>query len=269
MTHLLAIARRGVAARYVPTSTHEEALARLDFLVAESRRLGLVVGPDGSGKSLVLQVAAHDWRKANHGVALVSARPAPLELLLAEIAAQWQNAVRGEPTLPLAWQAIADALAVHRMERRASVLVIDDAGDAPPAALEAIERLVQLGDAVQERLTVILAVEPHRTAVLGRGLLERVELRIDVAPLDLAETRDYLRAQFDDPAAPPALDMEATERLHALSAGLPRRIDQLARLVRLAAAGEGRDTIDPPTLDAVYRELSALPLADKPAAAKK
>jgi hypothetical protein len=42
--------------------------------------------------------------------------------------------------------------------------------------------------------------------------------------------------------------------LHELSAGLPRRLDQLARLVMVA--GEGRGQIDAGTVEAVYRELS-------------
>ncbi|HEY4759151.1 MAG TPA: hypothetical protein VIH42_01085, partial [Thermoguttaceae bacterium] len=38
--------------------THEEALARLHFLVDNQRRLGLLMGPSGSGKSLVLEAFA-------------------------------------------------------------------------------------------------------------------------------------------------------------------------------------------------------------------
>ena len=43
---------------FYQSPTHEEALARLQFLVDQQRRLGLLVGPPGSGKSLLLEVFA-------------------------------------------------------------------------------------------------------------------------------------------------------------------------------------------------------------------
>ena len=49
---------RGLAnPRYFYCSpTHDEALARLQFLVQHRRRLGLLLGMPGSGKSLLLEV---------------------------------------------------------------------------------------------------------------------------------------------------------------------------------------------------------------------
>ena len=44
--------------------THEEALARLLFLLEQHRRFGLIVGPIGTGKSLLLSVAAKTVRPA-------------------------------------------------------------------------------------------------------------------------------------------------------------------------------------------------------------
>ena len=38
---------------FYQSPTHEEALARLHFLVEQHRRLGLLLGPEGSGKSLL------------------------------------------------------------------------------------------------------------------------------------------------------------------------------------------------------------------------
>ena len=48
---------------YYQSPTHEEALARLSFLVGQHRRLGLLVGPSGSGKSLLLEVFAQQLRR--------------------------------------------------------------------------------------------------------------------------------------------------------------------------------------------------------------
>ena len=49
---------RNPKARFFASPTHDEALARLHFLVDERRRLGLLLGPAGSGKTLVLELLA-------------------------------------------------------------------------------------------------------------------------------------------------------------------------------------------------------------------
>jgi len=47
---------------FYQSPTHEEALARLHFLVEHGRRLGLLTGPSGSGKSLLLEVfGSHEF----------------------------------------------------------------------------------------------------------------------------------------------------------------------------------------------------------------
>ena len=45
--------------------THDEALARLQFLVRNHRRLGLLLGTPGSGKTLLLGVFGRQMRAAS------------------------------------------------------------------------------------------------------------------------------------------------------------------------------------------------------------
>jgi type II secretory pathway predicted ATPase ExeA len=128
--------------------------------------------------------------------------------------------------------------------------------------LDVLARLAQLGDIAQPRLTIVLSTEAASANHLGGELLSRAELRVELAPLEVAETHDYLRAQFElGETAALRLEPSATTRLHELTAGLPRRLTQLAELVRLAATADGRERVDAATVDAVYRELSAAPLA--------
>jgi len=58
-------------ALFLASASHEEALARLLFLVDHRRRLGLLLGGRGSGKSTVLEVLASRLRKS--GVEVVTA----------------------------------------------------------------------------------------------------------------------------------------------------------------------------------------------------
>ena len=54
---------------FFPSPTHEEALARLHFLVENHRRLGLLFGASGFGKSLLLEVFAEQLRRSGQAVA--------------------------------------------------------------------------------------------------------------------------------------------------------------------------------------------------------
>ena len=63
----------GLNPRYFfPSPAHDEALARLHFLVEHHQRLGLLLGSTGTGKSLVLDVLARDMRRFGAQVANIS-----------------------------------------------------------------------------------------------------------------------------------------------------------------------------------------------------
>lgn len=250
------------ASRFFASAAHEEALARLDYLVSSQRRVGVLVGTRGSGKTLILQLAARKWRQARHAVSLVSATALEPQDLLMRLSADWQQPILPTASRAALWQAVTDALVVHRCEQCASVLLVDDAGQAQYDVLDILARLTHAGDIMQPWLALVLAVDPARVSHLGEQLLSRADLRIDLAALDIAETRDYLQTHWNAThEVAPTLDMEATQRMHELTGGLPRRLNQLGNLVMLAAQAENCAAIDATLVDTVYRELTAQPLA--------
>src|SRR5436190_10411578 len=56
--------------RFFESPTHEEALARLAYVVDESRQGALVLGAPGVGKSLLLETFARRIRRPNREVAI-------------------------------------------------------------------------------------------------------------------------------------------------------------------------------------------------------
>lgn len=240
---------------WLTTATNDEALARLEFVIHKPNSVGLLVGPRGSGKSLLLARTAAQRRRVGEPIALLDATALPPTEALHRLALAWHNPVAIDASPARHWQAVTEALVMHRCEQRSSVALVDNAGDASFELLDLLARLVHAGDIWQSSLVLVLATEATRLSHLGTDLLSRVNLRIDLAPLDLEETRRYLAQQFArDTTA--VLDDGAVTRLHQLTAGLPRRLNQLAELVMLAAKAEGHATIAASTVDAVYRELS-------------
>jgi type II secretory pathway predicted ATPase ExeA len=241
---------------YIPSSTHEEALARLHYLVDSQRRLGLLLGAPGGGKSLMLKVLAKQLRRPAVQTALLSLQGLSAREMLWRLAACCGlHPDQGASSFEL-WRLISDLLAANRCQGITSVVLLDDADSASVEVLEQVVRLVRGEPSSPSLLTVVLAGRSNRTSAMGPQLLELAELRIDLAPWELADTESYLQSGLRRAGGKDSIfSTEALLRLHELSAGAVRRVALLADLALLAAAGGRLPAVDAYTVEAVYDEL--------------
>jgi len=244
---------------FYESPTHEEALARLHFLVEAERRLGLLLGESGSGKSLVLEVFAAQMRRAGRPVAKANLLGVePEEMLWLLCAGFGVNPDRGLGAAPL-WRMLADRIAEYRYQRLAAVVLLDDADHAAGDVLRHVARLAQLESAGDARLTLVLACRPERIARLGSSLLELADLRIDLEPWQPEDTGNFLKSSLAQAGREePVFAEDAVVRLHELAHGVPRRVTQLADLALAAGAGGHLDAVDAETVEAVYHELGTV-----------
>lgn len=251
--------RDGGAAHYLPTSVHDEALARLQYLIESRHRLGLLLGPPGSGKSLVLEVFAAQLRSGGCQVAHVNLLGRDVQEALWHTAAGWSlNPDRTAPPFEL-WRLLADRLVENRWQHLPTIALFDDADDASPDVLGQVLRLVHCEPSADTPLTVVLAGATDRLSYLGRRLLELAELRIDLHPWDLVDTEQYVCRSLERAGrAAPAFGNDALVRLHELSQGIARRVGLLAELGLLAAAASGLPLVDAHTIEGVYDELGVM-----------
>jgi type II secretory pathway predicted ATPase ExeA len=249
---------RGVDPRsFYQSPTHEEALARLHFLADGHRRLGLLMGSAGSGKSLVLGVFAAELARRGAQVArlnLVGMEPA--EMLAALVERLGGGLETGAPPA-IAWRALDDRLAAARYQQLAVVVLLDDADQADRAVLPHLVRLAKSDESPESRLTLILAGQRERIGRLGAPLLDLAELRIDIQPWAPGDTRDFLVHSLSEAGRDaPVFQQPAVARLHELSGGIPRHVRQLADLALVAGAGRQLPEIGRDVIDSVYEELS-------------
>jgi general secretion pathway protein A len=232
-----------------------EALARLDFLVENRSRFGLLVGPAGSGKSLVLAEFTRRQRAAGAAVALISARGLTPSDILLELTADWGTAPSSLADAGSLWRLAVDRLAELRLEQVPAVAAIDDLDGASSEVRLLVDRLLHLADC---DLTVVAAANDDSLMRLGMRLLDLTELRIELTLWTAAETGAYLKASLQAAGRErPAFAERAVERLFQLSGGTPRRVGQLAQLALVAGAGQSLTQIDEQTVLAVHDELSA------------
>ena len=234
-------------------------MARLHFLVEQRRRLGLLLGASGSGKSLLLEVFAEQLRAEGLPVAKLSLLGVEPAEMLGMLAAGFElNPERCEPVASL-WRKIIDRLTEFRYGQVDAVILLDDAGDAAQPVLDQVTRLAQYDPSPESRLTIVLAGRPEQASRLGRRLLELVELRIDVEPWQQADTHEFLKCALAQAGCPsPLFDEPAVARLHQLAHGIPRRVNQLADLSLMAGAGAELQQIGAEVVESVYRELGVV-----------
>jgi len=252
--------RSGLDPRFFYQSpNHEEALARLHFLVDERRRVGLCFGPSGGGKSMLLEVFARELRRQGRQVANISLLGADLHEFLWLLAAELGgNPARGDSTFCL-WRNVTDRVTENRYQQFDTVFLMDDADEAEPAVLDAIVRLAEVDRSPLARLTLVVTSTTGNARRLGSRLLDLGELRIDLNPWEQADTLGYIVMALRQAGRREAIFTDdAIVRLHHLCDGIPRRILQLANLSLLAGAGGHVDQIDSETVESAFQELAAV-----------
>jgi general secretion pathway protein A len=235
---------------------HNEALARLHFLVEERRRLGLLLGEAGTGKSLLLAVLARELRPTTPYVASVNLLGAEPHGFLWGVAAALGANPDVRATQHELWRSVVDEIASARYQQLPTVLLLDDADRASRECQATVLRLAHADLATEARLTVVLSSRLTTSQRLDRRLIELADLRVDLQPWEEADTAAFVtEALARSGRNEPAFDNRALARLHELALGIPRHVGQLAELALVAGAGETLRRIDADTIEAVYQEL--------------
>ncbi len=248
---------------FYQSPTHEEALARLHFLVEENHRLGLLLGDSGSGKSLVLEVFSREVRRGAGQLANLSLLGVDAHELLWMMAADFGLAPSRSDDIFRLWRSISDRLTENRYQQINTLLLLDDADEATPDVCDQITRLIQADSLAHGRLTVVLASTVQRAGRLGQRLLQLTDLRIDLDAWHDQDIEGFVNHALAQAGRRQAtFEREAISRLQQLTGGIPRRVTQLANLALLAGAGRRLKQIDAQTVEAAHQELGmAVPAA--------
>jgi general secretion pathway protein A len=244
---------------FYPSPTHEEALARLGFLVVQRHRLGLLIGPGGSGKSLLFEVFAQRLQRQGVSVAKLSLLDVEPNEMLGLLATQWGLTVAAPQSTPALWRAVTDRLTENRYQQQETVILLDDVDQADAQVVQHINRLARFDPSPEMRLTIVLAGRNEGVAKLGEPLLGLAELRIDLEPWQRTDTEEYVNALLTQAGRrTPIFAKRAVDRLHELANGIPRRVSQLADLALLAGAGQNLQEIDAGVVEEAYHELGVV-----------
>ncbi len=239
------------------TASQEEAVARMEFIVRHGRSGGLIVGADGTGKTLLLDVFSARIRSVADAFSLsaVGMDDADLLLRLAEKSGGLPAARRDPAYLR---QAIETRFAAAAYQHRRWVLLLDDVAAASPEIAIALTYLSRLQWDACPPPAIFLTARPDEIRRIPRPCLSLLDLRIELEPWEPEEVETYVARQVRAAGREDwqsVFDPEAVRRIAELSGGIPREVNRLADLCLTAAAGADVRPIRPELVDAVHEEL--------------
>jgi general secretion pathway protein A len=241
---------------FYPSPEHDEALARLEYLVDNRRRFGLLVGEAGVGKSLALRVAAQRLVRKGCAVVWVDATGIGPRDLLWQVAAGLGAAPPAGADFVRLWRDVSDRIVENRVQQTNTALLVDDAGVASSEVLAQLVRLARLEWSSAARWTIILAAEPIQAAHWSDTIRDMIDLRIDLSAWRREDTVGFVQTALVEAGRfDPVFDEAALNALHELAGGIPRRVARLADFALLIGAAAKVDEIDTSMVHEAFEEL--------------
>jgi len=262
------------AERYVPTAALEQARQTLVRKIERGEGPGLVVGPAGSGKSLLLQVLAQHFR-GRFLVALLASsrlctRRALLQNILFELKLPYREMDEGELRLSL----------IDHLEPRTGggdglLLLVDEAHTLPLRLLEEIRLLTNLVKSGESRVRLVLAgsmvLEERLASPKLESFHQRIAARCYLQPMTRDETIYYVQEQVRRAGGLPELifTSDALRAIHTATDGIPRLVNQVCDHALLLASLGGHKQLGPAGIEEAWADLQQLPVPwHEPAAAR-
>ena len=230
------------------SDTHKHALMYLNYGLKD--RLGFVVmtGEVGSGKTTLLRELVRTLSQEFTFARLFNTRVGSEELI-AMINEDFGLDTAGKGKVLMLKE--LNAFLINEYEQgRCPVLIIDEAQNLTPDLLEEIRMLSNLETDTVKLLQILLAGQPELGQILAlpemRQLRQRISILPHILPLTRSETEEYILHRLAIAGNREALSFGdgAFDEIHAVTGGIPRKINTLCNFILLTAFTEERKDAD-------------------------
>ena len=214
---------------------HRDALAHLLYGVGQGGSGGFVqlTGEVGTGKTTMCRCLLEQLPEDTHVALVLNPLLTPQELL-ATICEELGIETAG---IAESNKAMVDALNAYLLKQHSRgqrvVVVIDEAQNLSPEALEQVRLLTNLETPKEKLLQMVLLGQPELRQLLDRSdlrqLAQRITARYHLKPLNQDETRAYVRHRMMVAGAQRSpFSRSALRALYQRSGGVPRLINIIA-----------------------------------------
>src|SRR2546423_2734022 len=250
---------------YIPTGPLEEARKTLTRCLERAEGPGLVIGPAGTGKSLLCNILALHFRGklqvAHLAGARLCTRRALLQNILFELKLPYREMDEGELRLSL-----IDHLDPRSGGPEGLLLLVDEAHTLPLRLLEEVRLLTNVVRDGWSRVRLLLAggmaLEERLSSPKLESFHQRIAARCYLQPMGREETIFYVQEQIHrcGTSADNLFTPEAQAAIHTATDGIPRLINQVCDHALMLTALSGKRQVDAAGIEEAWADLQQLPL---------
>ena len=250
--------------RYYPAASIEQARQAVSRSVERANGFAVVVGPSGTGKSLLCQVLAEQFRRqfkvAHLSTGRLCSPKALMQAVLYELGLPYRDMSEGELRLSL-----VDHLEPSADCPNGMLLIVDEAHGLPVRLFEEIRMITNLVRDGVPRVRLVLAGNARLEERLNEPRLEsfsqRVIARCYLESLSRDDTMQFVRAQYAAAGGDPdqVFDEAALIAVQRATDGIPRLINQLCDHALILARTAGNKRIDNKRIEEAWADLQQLP----------
>lgn len=249
----------------------EESMAHLVYGVDNGEPLVMITGPIGTGKTMAIQSFLNHLGEHFETALVTNTRVDGRELLKLILDDLGVNPPPGSDKSDLLIAFKSHLLANSAAGRRV-LIVVDEAQNLKPDALEEIRLLTNLGQGDDQPVQLVLVGQPELEDVVDspglRQLRQRIRVHYRLEPLSRAEVEGYVHHRMAVAGSETEVfSRGALDRIYELSTGVPRVVNTLANEGLLAAYVAGRRSVRAEDIEAPRARTR--PAAEMPAGVEK
>src|SRR3989441_4193115 len=245
---------------YFGSRGHKRAFAYLQYGLYQSEGFIIITGEIGAGKTTIVRSLFEEIDRDKLVAAQLVSTQLDADDMLRAVGAAFGLPVRAvdKAVLLASLEAFLCQLTV---DKKRALLVVDEAQNLAPGAVEELRMLsnFQLGD--QALLQSFLVGQPELRAMMQGPQMQQLRQRViasyHLGPLDKSETQAYIEHRLKhvgwkgDPEFEPA----CFSLIHTLTAGIPRRINTLCNRLLLAGYLGEKHRLTATDVQAIAREI--------------
>lgn len=249
---------------YYPASAIQQARDTLVRCIDRAEGVGLLIGPSGTGKTLLCHLLADQFGQAFRVAMLASTRlctrRALLQNILFELGLPYRDMEEGELRLTLIDHLQPSSECPHGM-----LLIVDEAHNLPLRLLEELRMITNLVRDGSPRVRLLLAGSPLLEERFASPRLEsfnqRIAARCYLHSFNRDETFQSIRQQITTVGGNEQLFTDdALAAIHTATDGIARLINQLCDHALMMASIGGHQQLDAAGIEEAWADLQQLPL---------